>query len=110
MIESYTMSHTPEEIRKNFQDNGVPAGVVNNCKDVADNNAYANARELYWSFDHPEIENIWGPFPMPKMSKTPAKVKSRAPCLGEHTDYVCRELLNMSDEEFVELLNEGVLS
>ena len=28
--------------------------------------------------------------------------------LGEHTEFVCRELLRMSDEEFIELLNDKV--
>jgi crotonobetainyl-CoA:carnitine CoA-transferase CaiB-like acyl-CoA transferase len=31
-----------------------------------------------------------------------------APCLGEHTEYVCTRILGMSDEEFVDLFTEGV--
>jgi len=31
-----------------------------------------------------------------------------SPCLGEHTEYVCREILKLSDEEFIELLIDGV--
>jgi crotonobetainyl-CoA:carnitine CoA-transferase CaiB-like acyl-CoA transferase len=33
-----------------------------------------------------------------KMSKTPGMIRSPACCLGEHNDYVYRELLGMSDE------------
>ena len=32
----------------------------------------------------------------------------RPALLGEHTQYVCEEILGMSDEEFVGLLVEGV--
>jgi crotonobetainyl-CoA:carnitine CoA-transferase CaiB-like acyl-CoA transferase len=42
------------------------------------------------------------------LSKTPARPRMSAPCLGEHTEYVCKQLLHMPDEEFVELVNEGV--
>jgi hypothetical protein len=31
-----------------------------------------------------------------------------APCLGEHTEYVCTEILGMSDEYFLELMQKGV--
>jgi len=31
-----------------------------------------------------------------------------APCLGEHTEYVCTEILGMSNDEFLELYNTGV--
>ena len=42
------------------------------------------------------------------LSKTPDKVDRPSPCLGEHTEYVCTQILGMSDEKFVELFQEGV--
>ena len=44
-----------------------------------------------------------------KLSRTPGKLSRPAPRLGEHTEYVCKENLNMNDEEFTELLVEEVL-
>ena len=35
--------------------------------------------------------------------------RSPAPCLGEHTEYVCKEILNLSDEEIAQLLVDEVL-
>jgi hypothetical protein len=43
-----------------------------------------------------------------KMSANPYKISRSAPCLGEHTEYVCNEILKMPPEEFVELLTDGV--
>ena len=40
-----------------------------------------------------------------KLSATPMGRKA-APCLGEHTEYVCREIMGLSDEEFIQLLAE----
>ena len=33
-----------------------------------------------------------------------------APCIGQHTEYVLTNLLDMSDDEFVELTQRGVFS
>ncbi|MFC1533832.1 hypothetical protein ACFL7M_10770 [Thermodesulfobacteriota bacterium] len=43
------------------------------------------------------------------MLKTPARGERPSPCLGEHTEYVCKDLLKMSDEEFIKLVNDDVL-
>ena len=43
-----------------------------------------------------------------RLSKTPVEPKLPAPCLGEHTAYVCSDILGIPDEEFLELVAEGV--
>ena len=35
--------------------------------------------------------------------------RSPAPCLGEHTEYVCKQILHLSDEEIAQLLIDEVL-
>jgi crotonobetainyl-CoA:carnitine CoA-transferase CaiB-like acyl-CoA transferase len=41
------------------------------------------------------------------LSKAPAVPKMAAPCLGEHTEYVCTKILGISDEDFVDLVGAG---
>jgi crotonobetainyl-CoA:carnitine CoA-transferase CaiB-like acyl-CoA transferase len=41
-------------------------------------------------------------------SKTPGEIR-RAPLLGEHNEYVYREVLGYSEEEVNQLITEGVL-
>jgi crotonobetainyl-CoA:carnitine CoA-transferase CaiB-like acyl-CoA transferase len=41
------------------------------------------------------------------MSKTPGSIRSAACCLGEHNDYVYRELLGMSEADIARLRQEG---
>jgi crotonobetainyl-CoA:carnitine CoA-transferase CaiB-like acyl-CoA transferase len=43
-----------------------------------------------------------------RLSKTPYEIK-RAPFMGEQTEYICTQLLDFSDEEFVQLVADGVL-
>jgi benzylsuccinate CoA-transferase BbsF subunit len=42
------------------------------------------------------------------LSETPAQPRMPSPCLGEHSEHVCKEILEMSEAEFDELLVEGV--
>ena len=43
-----------------------------------------------------------------QLSKTPAELHKAAHTVGEDNYYVYTEILGLSDEEFVELLEEGV--
>jgi crotonobetainyl-CoA:carnitine CoA-transferase CaiB-like acyl-CoA transferase len=45
-----------------------------------------------------------------RYSRTPARLRSGAPTLGEHTHYVLRELLGLSDDAISELAMAGALS
>jgi benzylsuccinate CoA-transferase BbsF subunit len=44
------------------------------------------------------------------MSETPGELRWPAPLLGEHTEYVCKELLGLSDDEIADLLVAGALT
>jgi len=37
-------------------------------------------------------------------------MKRPAPCLGEHNEYVCTQLLGIPDEEFIKLYQEEYLN
>jgi len=90
-----------------LQEAGVPAGVVANGRDLYEDLQLA-ARGFYKELNHAEIGPHHYPGPPFKLSKTPGEPHSPAPCLGQHNEYVYRQVLGMSDEEFVQLLNEGV--
>jgi crotonobetainyl-CoA:carnitine CoA-transferase CaiB-like acyl-CoA transferase len=44
-----------------------------------------------------------------RLSKTPGSLRTPAPCLGEHNEYVCKEILGMSDDEIAAALIEQAL-
>ena len=86
---------------------GVPAGVVKTARDLFEDEQL-NYRNYFWTLNHPEIGpfgHLGQPF---GLSETPARPRMPAPCLGEHSEYVCTEFLGMSDKEFLELFSEGV--
>ena len=107
LIESWTINFTPEEVMTRMQAARVPAGMVNDAKDLY-YDPQLKHDNLFWLMDHEEI----GPFshlgqPV-KLSKTPAHPRMPAPCLGEHTEFLCKEILGISGKEFHELSETGV--
>jgi crotonobetainyl-CoA:carnitine CoA-transferase CaiB-like acyl-CoA transferase len=107
LIELWTMQHEAEEVVKLLQKAGVGAGVVQNAKDLYDD-IQLKERECFWVGDHKELGKFSYLGQPSRLSKTAAKFYRAAPCLGEHTEYVCRELLGISQEEYDEYLVEGV--
>jgi benzylsuccinate CoA-transferase BbsF subunit len=106
-VTEWTLRHTPEEVTDILQSAGVAAGIVSTGEDL-NNNPQLIARNHYKLLNHTEIGPV--PFSNPpfKFSDSPVEVRSAAPCFGEHTEYICREILKMSDEKFITLLQEGV--
>lgn len=108
LVESWTINHSPEEVMTLMQASTVPAGVVENAADIH-NDPQLEHRRHFKPLEHPELGIH--PYEMPayRLSQTPIEIRMPAPCLGEHTEYVCKEILRMSDEEFLQLLEEGIL-
>jgi benzylsuccinate CoA-transferase BbsF subunit len=107
LIAEWTSNHTPEEVMARLQAVGVAAGVVEDAADLYEDPQLRD-RNMYWTMDHAEMGSFTHLGQSFELSKTPARAYSPSPLLGEHTEYVCREILGMPDEEFVDLLQEGV--
>jgi benzylsuccinate CoA-transferase BbsF subunit len=107
-VSEWTIHLTPEEVMAQMQAAGVPSGVVENAADLF-SDPQLRQRGLFWPLNHTEMglfTHLGANF---KLSKTPAQPEMPSPCLGEHTEHVCTKILGMSDDEFVKLLEAGVL-
>ena len=107
LVEAWTQQHTAEEVMSILQSAGVAAGIVSSGENL-NNNPQLIARKHYKLLNHTEIGPVPYSNPPFKFSETPVEVRQAAPCFGEHTEYVCREILKISDEEFIDLLQAGV--
>ncbi len=108
LVGEYTSRYTAEEIMILMQGYGVPAGVVENAKDLL-SDPQLKERGYFWPIDgHAEMGTFIYQGQPYTMSRTPPEARMPSPCLGEHTEYVCRKYLNMSDDEFLELMHAGV--
>lgn len=109
LIGEWTIGRSPEEVMALMQQAGVPAGVVQDGQDVLENDPHLKTRGYYVYLDHSETgRSAYDSFAF-KLSETPGKLSGPAPRLGEHTEYVCKEILGMDDEEYVELLVEEAI-
>lgn len=107
LVEQWTHAMTAEDVMMVMQAHGVPAGVVQDARDIYEDPQLAR-RNTFWKADHPEVGPVSCLGQLSVLSKTPARLKHPSPTLGQHTEMVCRECLGMCDEEFVQLLSEGV--
>jgi benzylsuccinate CoA-transferase BbsF subunit len=107
LVAEWTKQRSAEEIMQTMQTAGVPVGVVQTMQDLMEHDPQLKEREFLVPLKHPVMGIFGHPTPPYKLLKTKAQVKT-SPCLGEHTEYVCTQLLGMSNEEFVELSQQGV--
>ncbi|MFC1847872.1 CaiB/BaiF CoA transferase family protein [Chloroflexota bacterium] len=107
-INQWAENYTPEEVMKRMQESGVSAGMASSGQDlVAD--PQLNYRGTHVILDHPEIgKHIYQPPPY-RLSKTPAELTMPAPCIGQHNEYILRDVLGMSDGEIADLVTAGGL-
>ena len=107
LIGQWTIRYEPQDLVTLLQGAGVPSGAVQDASDLVDRDPQLRERQSFVRLEHPVIGECNHPVPPVKLSRSPARVKT-APCLGQHNEYVYTELLGIPDEEYVELLNEGV--
>jgi benzylsuccinate CoA-transferase BbsF subunit len=107
LIGEWTNKLTAYEIMITLQKVGVPAGIVQNTEELHSDPQLVH-RQHFVPLNHPELGGYTGYLPAFRLSETPPEIKMPAPCMGEHNHYVYTEILGISDEEFVQLLSEGV--
>ncbi|MGE5147308.1 MAG: CaiB/BaiF CoA transferase family protein [Candidatus Eiseniibacteriota bacterium] len=88
---------------------GVPCGPVNTIDKVFQD-PQVKARGMQIAMEHPmagrPVPLIASPI---KMSKTPVDYRHAPPTLGQHTDEVLREVLDMGEAELKALRDKGVI-
>jgi crotonobetainyl-CoA:carnitine CoA-transferase CaiB-like acyl-CoA transferase len=108
LLEQWTVKHTPEEVMNLLQQAGVPAGMVEDANDLA-NDPQLIARNFFIQAQHPVLgKTILDNTPI-KLSHTPARFCRPAPLLGQDNHYIYREILGMSEHELSRCIKEGVI-
>ncbi|MGM3275745.1 CaiB/BaiF CoA transferase family protein [Ralstonia sp. 24A2] len=87
---------------------GVPCGPINDLHEVFDNEQ-VQARGLRVDLPHPSAGTVKLVGSPVKMSATPPKATSHPPLLGEHTETVLRDVLDLSAEQITALRTRGVI-
>ncbi len=86
----------------------IPVGPVNDIPTVL-NDPQVLAREMVLEVEHSSLGPIQQLGPVPKLSRTPARVRKAPPTLGEDTASVLLNELGLSSAEIERLRVEGVI-
>jgi crotonobetainyl-CoA:carnitine CoA-transferase CaiB-like acyl-CoA transferase len=107
LVNDWTINHTAEDVMNLMQAAGVAAGVVETAEDQIKHDPHLKEREFFWELESPETKrymNKGAPF-----YRLSIRVR-QGPLLGEHNDYILKDILGLSDEEVAELEKEGVIT
>ena len=87
---------------------GIPCGRINSVAQAL-GDPHTRAREMVRTVQHPtagEVRTLGIPF---RFSETPASVRRPPPTLGQHTDEVLRDMLNIPESRITELREARVI-
>ena len=105
-IEEWTKQHDHDAIMYMLQKDGVPAGAVLDSGDCFID-PHLKERGFFEPLTQAECGTHLYPGLSWRMSKTPNKLRL-PPCrLGEHNEYVYKQVIGVSDEEYARLEAEG---
>ena len=107
-VEEWTVEREPMEVMNTLQAVGVAAGVVQRSIDNM-NDPQLKWLNAFTEVDHPVAgKRLYPSIPF-KISMMTLRESTPAPLLGQHTEEICHDLLNMSDDEIQRLKDEKVL-
>ncbi|NIS82582.1 MAG: CoA transferase, partial [Anaerolineales bacterium] len=108
LLEKWTAKRTAEDVVEILQKAGVPAGIVQNAQDLA-NDPHLSARRAFVHLEHPALgDTVTDAYPM-KLDDSQRDNWKAAPSLGEDNAYVCKELLGLTEAEFSSYVEEGII-
>ena len=86
----------------------MPCGIVQSPEAMHADPQMAH-RGHYWTLNHPTMGARTYDGPAFRLSLTPGELTKAAPCIGEDNEYVYKDLLGLSDDEFVDLMADGAM-
>ncbi len=108
IIEKIINQRSSEEWLQKFDEENIPCGPINTIDKVFANKQIQH-RGMQFKMSHPLAKNVSMVANPIKFSKTPNKYDKPPPLLGEHTDEVLAELLELDIAEIEVLKNTGVI-
>ena len=108
-ITEWTTPRYQQEIARILQSRKIPAEPVQDPPQRVDHDNNNKSWNLFPVVEHSEIGKIrvdGMPF---KLSQTPPRVERGAPALGEHNDFVFKDLMGVNDQELSALYKDEVI-
>ena len=108
MVTDWTLQYDQKDVIKLCEGAQVPCGIVAAIDEIFEDPQYA-ARENIVYLDDERTETLAVPNVVPRLSVTPGSVDWLGPSLGQHTDEIFSELLNLTEQELHTLKDKNVI-
>ena len=106
LIAGWTAGRDARELTELLQAHGVPAGTLATDQDVYED-PHLEARGFFHSMEHLDCGRHLYPGHAFKYSETPLRFDAPAPLLGQHNDYIYRQLLGLPEAQVQRLTELG---
>ncbi len=110
LINDWTARYSPEDAETILQQAGIPSGVVKKPSDLY-SDPQLKVRKYFTPLTHPvmgmqnyEAQSCF------ILSDNPREITGPSPCLGEHNEYVFKQLLGMNDEDIADRVLDGSIT
>jgi crotonobetainyl-CoA:carnitine CoA-transferase CaiB-like acyl-CoA transferase len=105
-LSAFTARHAPRALMDLLQAAGVPAGMVQRSSDHQEDPQLAH-RNFFHPIDHPEMGSVPYEGHAYQITGYDHGPRFAAPCLGEHSYQVLREVLELDDDEIARVMGSG---
>ena len=109
LIQEWTSKNTAEKVMQILQKANVHAGIVQNAEDLA-NDPQLQARGFFVRLNHPVLGKTVSDCTSIRMANEGLEGWKRSPLLGEDNEYVYRQVLGLSEDEFKSYIERGIIN
>ena len=109
LMGEWTREWNAGELMDVLQQVGVPAGVVNDPRDLFED-AQLKHRRHFSRLTHPELGSYATDRSEIDLSRSPGSLDRAAPLIGQHTEYVLKDVIGLSEDECQSLKDDDVLT
>lgn len=108
-IEKWSKERTIDEIAEYLNDNELPSCPINTVDRILKDEQFTKYRNMFPIQKHPKAGDIRLTNNAIKFINAESDPYDPAPTLGQHNEYVYKEILGYSDEEYQKLVNEKII-
>ncbi len=108
VVERWTITRNIDDIVDILLEVGIPSAPVNTIDRVVKDPHIAGAREMFVENEHPVAGKLKLTGNHIKLTNNKIKIRKAAPLLGEDTQSVLKEYLDIDEDEYKELIEKGV--
>lgn len=108
IVRDWTLAHTADEIERACVASDVPVATAYSAREIASDPHFAERGDLV-GIDDPVIGQIRQQAPFPRMVGEPTPIPRGAPELGQHNRQVWCDQIGLSEAEFTELAEKGIV-